>query len=213
MDPVALRGPERPVIKWPAGMPGRGKKTGRVGRGGRTKPAIEERCEPDRLFPAIYEELRSIAHTHLHRAANDDVLQTTALVHEVYLRLRGQARTAALDRSHYLAIAARTLRRVLVDHLRARNVVKRGAPWGRVQLSGELIGQDRPSIDLLALEDALEKLAAAHERRARVVELRFFGGLSIEEAAEVLGVSARTVKDDWTIARAFLFRELRNSGT
>jgi len=162
----------------------------------------------DWLFPLIYEELRSIARTHMRRTSGEDVLQTTALVHEVYLRLKGQARIDAVDRNHYLAIAARTLRRVLVDHVRARSVAKRGASLRRVLLSAEILGPAAPSIDLIALEDALEKLAASNERRARVVELRFFCGLSVEETAEVLGVSCRTVKDDWAIARALLHREL-----
>ncbi len=164
--------------------------------------------EPDWLFPLIYDELRSIARAHMRRNAGEDVLQTTALVHEVYLCLKGQGRIPASDRNHYLAIAARTLRRVLVDHVRARNVAKRGAHWGRVRLTTRLVDGADPSIDLLALEDALVKLAEASARRAQVVELRFFGGLSVEETAGVLDVSPRTVKDDWAIARAFLHREL-----
>jgi len=164
--------------------------------------------EADGLFPLIYDELRSIARSHLRRSPAGDVLQTTVLVHEVYLRLKSQGRIPAADRAHYLAIAARTLHRVLVDYVRTRNVAKRGAPWGRVRLSTDLIGEGGPSMDLLALDESLAKLATANERRARVVELRFFGGLSVEETAEVLGVSPRTVKDDWAMARAFLHREL-----
>ena len=164
--------------------------------------------QPDWIFPLIYDELRSIARTHLRRSSRQPVLQTTALVHEVYLRLKEDTRIAAVDRSHYLAIAARTLRRVLVDHVRASNMAKRGAPPEELRLDAELLDSGAPSVDLVSLDEALQRLAERNERRARVVELRFFGGLSVEETATVLGVSPRTVKDDWALARAFLHREL-----
>jgi len=161
----------------------------------------------DRLFPLIYDELKAIARSRLRRG-REDLLQPTALVHEVYLRMIDQTRIDAKGRNHFLALAARTLHRVLLDHVRARRAEKRGGDRERVTLSASLLAADAPPIDLIALEEALTKLRAVDERRAEVVELRYFGGLSIEETADVLGVSPRTVKDDWTYARAFLYREL-----
>ncbi|MFO0985199.1 MAG: sigma-70 family RNA polymerase sigma factor [Planctomycetota bacterium] len=161
----------------------------------------------DQLFPLIYDELKAIARHHLRGARPDGLLQPTALVHEVYLRLVDETRINAEGRRHFLALAARTLRRVLVDHIRAARVGKRGGDRTRVTL-GDLARGASPSIDLLELEEALNRLHAVNPRRAQVVELRFFGGFSIEETAKALGVSARTVKDDWTVARAFLFRDL-----
>ena len=160
-------------------------------------------------FPAIYDELRSIARSHWRRVRGKDVLQTTALVHEVYLRLTHAGGVSVHDRAHFLALAARTLHRIVVEHVRATCREKRGGRWGRVALTGDLIVQGSAAIDVLALEQGLEKLKERSPRQAQVVELRFFGGLSVEESAGVLGVSVRTVKDDWALARAFLMRELR----
>jgi RNA polymerase sigma factor (TIGR02999 family) len=161
----------------------------------------------ERLFPLIYDELRAIARTHL-RGGSKDLLQPTALVHEVYLRLIDQTRLDATGRNHFLALAARTLHRVLVDHARAARAAKRGGLAERITLRTGLLVEHAPSLDLLALDEALTALRAVNERRAEVVELRFFGGLSIEEVAEVLAIAARTVRDDWTMARAFLHQRL-----
>lgn len=174
-------------------------------RGSRTGDAEDGSLEL--AFPEIYEELRSIARVHWRRVRGRGVLQTTGLVHEVYLRL-SRHRLDPKDRNHHLALAARALHRVLIDHVRSERRAKRGGRSSRVTLSGELLQASAPTLDVLALEDALAALGAEHPRRARVVELRFFGGLSVEETAEILGVSARTVKDDWLMARVFLLRRL-----
>jgi RNA polymerase sigma factor (TIGR02999 family) len=159
------------------------------------------------LFPLVYDELRGIARSHL-RGKDDGLLQPTALVHEVYLRLIDQTRLAVHERNHFLALAARTLHRVLVDHVRAARAEKRGGQIERITLRASLLVNQAPSIDILALDEALTALRGADERRAEVVELRFFGGLSIEEVASVLGVAPRTVRDDWTAARAYLYKRL-----
>jgi len=165
----------------------------------------------NRLFPLIYEELRSLARLRLSQGG-DQVLQPTALVHEVYLRLIDQTRIDVTDRKHFLAIAARTLHWVLVDAVRAQRTAKRGGEHNRVTVVGELSAEGMYPIDLLALDEALARLQATHPRRAQIVELRFFGGLSIEELAAVLEISPRTVSEDWNVARAYLFRELRGGG-
>jgi RNA polymerase sigma factor (TIGR02999 family) len=136
------------------------------------------------------------------------VLQPTALVHEVYLRMIDLKRIDANGRDHFLALAARTLRRVLVDQVRIHGAAKRGGNAVRITLHSHALQDCAPAIELLALDEALSALRAANERRAEVIDLRFFGGLSIEETAAVLGVSARTVRDDWTRARAFLYQRL-----
>lgn len=160
-----------------------------------------------RLFPLVYDELRAIARSHL-SSAGDGLLQPTALVHEVYLRLIDQTRLEVRERSHFLALAARTLHRVLIDHVRAARAAKRGGQAERITLRTGLIVDQVPSIDVLALDEALSALRGTNERRAEVVQLRFFGGLSIEEVAHVLGVAPRTVREDWTAARAYLYQKL-----
>lgn len=162
----------------------------------------------DASFPDIYDELRSIARSHWRRVRSQDVLQTTALVHEVYLRMSDPARFRANDRNHLLALAAKTLHRIIIDHLRSLRTERRGGAWQRISLPQEISSEDGLSLDLLALEAGLARLKERKPRLAQVVELRFFGGLSVEETAGVLGVSARTVKDDWVVARAILVRDL-----
>lgn len=164
---------------------------------------------PDRLLPLVYDELRALAQHQLQRERPGHTLQATALVHEAYLRLVDQTRIEFAGRSHFFAIAATMIRRILVDHARGKAAAKRGGQAGRLTLHEDAaaINDDR-GVDLLDLDDALTTLAALSDRQARVVELRFFGGLTVEEAADVLDVSPRTVKDDWRIARAWLRQRL-----
>lgn len=161
------------------------------------------------LLPLVYEELRRLAAGYLRHERPDHTLQPTALVHEAYLRLVGQDQVVWQNRSHFFGIAAQMMRRVLVDHARRRHAAKRGAAAIRVELSAEDLeaGLDRDP-EILALDAALDELAALDARQARVVELRFFGGLTVEETAEVVGISTATVKREWRTARAWLRREL-----
>lgn len=162
----------------------------------------------DALMPLVYDELHRLAHSYMVREAADNTLQTTALVNEVYLRLaEGRAMTFN-DRTHFFAVCATVMRRILTDFARARNSQKRGGSAEHLPLDDEILVSTTPRVDLLALDDALSALAAVHERQARVVELRFFGGLSVEETAEVLQVSAETVHRDWRLAKEWLLREL-----
>lgn len=150
-----------------------------------------------------------MAHRHLGREREGHTLDTTALVHEAYLKLARLDRVRWQTRTHFLAFAAQAMRRVLVDYAVRRNAEKRGGRRERVPLSPVMVAVDDRVEDLLALDDALERLRALDERQCRVVECRFFAGMSVEETAEVLGVSAATVKRDWTHARAWLNRALR----
>ena len=162
----------------------------------------------ERLVRVLYRELHDMARRRLQGERRGITLQTTALVHEAYLRLVGQSRVEFRDRGHFLALAATMMRRVLVDHARARHAGKRGGGAQQITLTGvEAAGLD-PAVELLDVDRALERLAAAYERPARVVELRFFGGLEFEEIAAVLEISDRTAKRDWAFARAWLAREL-----
>lgn len=166
----------------------------------------------DALFPIVYDELRQRAGRVLQREGVGHTLQPTALVHEVYLRLVDQQRVRWEGRTQFFAVAARVMRRVLVDHARARLTDKRGAGAQHVTLiDAQLAGDssaDSEAIDLLSLDDALQRLAAFDPRKARLVELRYFAGLSIPDAAEALGVSQATVIRDWNVARRWLHREL-----
>jgi RNA polymerase sigma factor (TIGR02999 family) len=165
----------------------------------------------EELMPVVYDELRRLAHGYLRRERAGHTLESTALVHEAYLRLADQQRVSWRGRTHFLAVGARMMRRLLVDHARHRGRVKRGGDWRRITLDGavaSLLGRDLGPEDLLALDQALRKLADLDERQARIVELRFFSGLEVAEVAEVLGVSKRTVEGHWTHARAWLRREL-----
>lgn len=161
----------------------------------------------DRLAPVIYDELHRLAELAMHRESAGHTLQPTELVHEAFLRLMGQQHVDWRNRSHFYGIAAQSIRRLLIDHARRRLSGKRNHGI-RVTLD-ESIGQDDDrQLDLLALEDALQQLEAMDPRQARVVELRYFGGLDIPEVAEALGISPATVKRDWTFARAFLLNRL-----
>jgi RNA polymerase sigma factor (TIGR02999 family) len=161
-----------------------------------------------RLFPLVYDELHRIAHRQLGREPPGHTLDTTSLVHEAYLRLVDQTRAQWTDRSHFYAIATQAMRRILVDHSRRYRAQKRGGAPKRVSLNdGMLVAEERADA-LLAVDEALRDLAAVDERLSRVVECRFFGGLTEEETAEVLGVTARTVRRDWTKAKGWLHRVL-----
>ncbi len=163
----------------------------------------------DRLLPVVYEELRRLAQAHLRDERPGHTLQATALVHEVYLRLVDQTRVQWQDRAHFFAVAAQAIRRILVDHARGRARQKRGgggAPRVPLEEAAEVAAS--PGIDLLALHRALDRLAEQNPVPARVVELRYFGGLTSEEAASVLGISNRTAERHWQFARAWLYQEL-----
>jgi RNA polymerase sigma-70 factor, ECF subfamily len=162
----------------------------------------------ERLTPLVEAELRRLARGYMRRERRDHTLQTTALVNEAFLRLTDARRVRWQDRAHFLGISARLMRRVLVDHARSRGYRKRGGGAERVTLDERVLGAPELDLDLLALDRALDALAAADPRKCRVVELRYFAGLSVEETAEVLGVSPDTVKRDWRLAKLWLLREL-----
>lgn len=163
----------------------------------------------DRLVPLVYGELHRIAHLHMRGERRDQPLQTTALLNEAYLRLIDVSRVRWTDRAHFLAVSARTMRRVLVDAARERESLKRGGGMVRMELDETRLPVAARSVDLIALGDALDALAVLDARKASVVEMRFFGGLTVEETADALGVSADTVMRDWKMARLWLLRELR----
>jgi RNA polymerase sigma factor (TIGR02999 family) len=173
------------------------------------------RATAEELMPLVYEELRRLARGYMARERREHTLQPTALVHEAYLQLVDQSQVNWQGRSHFRAVGARVMRRILIDHARRRGGLKRGGDRQRVTLGDSLLRPPDPDVDLpelLALNDALDNLARLDERQARVVELRFFGGLTTTEIAEVLGVSERTVQGDWTHGRAWLRRELSHAG-
>jgi RNA polymerase sigma factor (TIGR02999 family) len=169
------------------------------------------------LFPLVYEELRRLAVAHLGHERPNHTLQPTALVHEAYLRLIGPAGPGQpgdvswQNRAHFFGAAARAIRRILTDHARGKNRQKRGGGGVRLSLSGIDVAAPEADAELLALDEALEKLAALDAAKAKVVELRYFGGLSIEETAQSLGISTATVSRHWEFARVWLHRELRDA--
>ena len=162
----------------------------------------------ERLLPLVEAELRRLARGYMGRERKEHTLQTTALVNEAFLRLTDARQIRWQDRGHFLGISARLMRRVLVDHARARGYLKRGGGAERVTLHEGLVISPDPALDLVALDRALEALARVDARKSQIVELRFFGGLSVEETAEVLHVSTDTVKRDWRLAKLLLLREL-----
>jgi len=164
----------------------------------------------DKLMPLIYDELRRLARQQMRRESPGHTLQTTALVNEAYLRLVDQRTAHWQNRAQFFGVAAQLMRRILVNHARGRNRMKRAGDLQKVSLDEAAIVSQAAAADLLALHDALEKLETTNQRMGRIVELRFFGGLSIEEAAEVLKVSPGTVMKDWTFAKAFLHAEISN---
>ncbi|MCZ2154267.1 MAG: sigma-70 family RNA polymerase sigma factor [Bryobacterales bacterium] len=169
----------------------------------------------EQLTPIVYDELRRIARRHLARERKDHTLQSTALVHEAYMRLIGGSVAEYHNRQHFFAVAAQVIRRVLVDHARAVNAAKRGGGAQKILLENQPEASSGPEniAEVLALHEALERLAGFDPQQEKIVELRYFAGLSIEETAAVLGVSAATVKRDWVMARAWLARELKGIGS
>lgn len=162
----------------------------------------------DELFPIVYDELRTIAARFLHDEGRAQTMQATALVHEAYIRLVGPNQTPWENRAHFFGAAAKAIRRILTDHARLRNRIKRGGGLGRATLDEALVVSTESEVDLVGLDEALTKLAAVDAQKARVVELRFFAGLTVEQAALALGISPSTVARDWQFARVWLGKEL-----
>ncbi|HEX3321407.1 MAG TPA: sigma-70 family RNA polymerase sigma factor [Terriglobales bacterium] len=170
---------------------------------GGSQHAMEE------LLPLVYDELRRLAGSYLRRERSDHTLQSTALVHEAYLRMVDQRNVTWQGRAHFFAIAAQMMRRILVDHARGRDAAKRGSGACKITLDEGLLAPAERDINLVALDQALEMLAKLDPKQARIVELRFFAGLSIEDAAEILKISPATVKREWAMAKAFLTRQMK----
>ena len=164
----------------------------------------------DALMPLVHDELRRLAHRYMGRERGNHTLQTSALVNEAYLRLIDQKDVHWQNRAHFFGIAARIMRRILVDYARKRGFAKRGGNLQPVTLDEAMIVSPERAAEVVALDDALNCLAELDQRKSQIIELRFFGGLSIEETAEVLGVSTGTVMRDWTFAKAWLRREITN---
>lgn len=162
----------------------------------------------ERLTPLVYQELHRIARSYMRKERPDHTLQTTALINEAYVRLVDVRKVSWQDRAHFFAVCARAMRRILVDHARSRGYLKRGGGQIGVQLDAITELNWTPDSNILELDDALNHLSALDPRKGKVVELRFFGGLSVDETAEALGISPETVMRDWKLARAWLFREL-----
>lgn len=163
-------------------------------------------------MPAVYDELRRLARHYLRKEQAAQSLQATALVNEAYLRLKRDKRQPWQDRTHFLAIAATSMRQILVERARARHAAKRGGSQIRITLDEAIADRREKSLDLLALDEALARLAEVDPEQARIIELRFFAGLSIEESAQAMGISPATVKRGWSMARAWLKREMQRAG-
>ncbi|HEV2707678.1 MAG TPA: sigma-70 family RNA polymerase sigma factor [Pyrinomonadaceae bacterium] len=163
----------------------------------------------DDLLPLVYSELRRLAASYLRRERSDHTLQPTALVHEAYIRLVDQTQVRWQNRAHFFGVAAQMMRRILVDHARSQQAEKRGGEFQKLSLDENIDVSGERAADLVALDEALTRLAELDPVKSRVVELRFFGGLSVEETAEVLGVSAPTVKRQWRMAKAWLFGQVQ----
>jgi RNA polymerase sigma factor (TIGR02999 family) len=164
------------------------------------------------LVPLLYEDLRRIAHLHLRKARADHTLQTTALVHEAYLRLEKYPQSQIQSRTHFLAVCALLMRQILTRYERTRRAAKRGGGGMNVTLDNAQGVMNKRPVDLLALDDALDGLARLDPQQSRIVELRFFGGLSIEDTAEVMGIAPATVKRHWSTARVWLHQEMQGGG-
>lgn len=163
---------------------------------------------PEKLLVFVYDELRKLAHSYLKNERSDHTLQATALVHEAYIRLIDWKNVSWQNRAHFFAVAANVMRNILVDHARAKRSQKRDGLLHKIELDDAVNLSNDKDLDLLALEDALKDLEKLDERQAKIVELRFFGGLSIEETAYVMNISPTTVKREWTMAKAWFQREL-----
>ena len=171
----------------------------------------DDRQSADSLLPIVYQELRRLAASYLRRERPGQTLQPTALVHEAYLRLLKDRPGRWQNRAHFCAIAAHSMRQILIERARARVAKKRGGGGARVTLDEALVAGADPSIDLLALDQALDELTTFDQRLADIIELRFFGGLTVEETAEAMNISPATVKRHWAVARAWLARELEGA--
>jgi len=169
-----------------------------------------DRNAASKLVPVVYGELRRLAGSYMRRERQDHTLQATALVHEAYLKLVEQRSVNWQSRAHFFGVAAQLMRRILIDHARGHLRQKRGGEHKKISLDQAYIFSEQQSAELLAVDEALERLSKLDPRQARVVELRFFGGLSVEEAAEVLGVSPKTVKRDWSVAKTWLYADLKD---
>jgi len=167
----------------------------------------------EQLTPLVYSELRRLAGRYLRKERPDHTLQSTALVHEAFIRMIDQRNVRWQNRAHFFGVAAQMIRRILVDHARSRYASKRGSGAPRLSLDEAIALPDRKDLDLVALDDALNSLAKFDPQQARIVELRFFTGLTVEETAEVLGISPATVKRDWVTAKAWLYRDISRAMT
>ena len=165
----------------------------------------------EQLMPLVYKELHRLAASYLRRERSGHTLQSTALVNEAFLKLVDQTRVQWKNRAHFFGVAAQMIRRILVDHARGHQAAKRGSNAPKLSLDEALGVPDPRDLDLLALDDALDRLGAIDPQQSRIVELRFFGGLSIEETAEAIGISPATVKRDWTMAKAWLYQNLHDA--
>jgi RNA polymerase sigma factor (TIGR02999 family) len=173
---------------------------------------VGDRNAESALMPLIYDELRAIARNHMRHERQDHTLQATVLVHEAYLQLAGDSQVDWQNRAHFFALASRAMRRILIDYARGARAEKRPGAHEKVELDSALIFTEEQKVDVLALNEALERLATWDLRQSQVVEMKFFAGLSFEEIAEVLNISDRTAKRDWTMARAWLHAELTRPG-
>lgn len=169
---------------------------------------IDRHKAADRLFDVAYSELRRLASDLMRGERPDHTLQSAALVHEAYLRLVDDKQVKWQNRAHFFGIAARAMRQILVDHARRRGAAKRGGGWQKVTLDDDLGLEEASDVEILHIEDVLTRLADMHERMARIVELRIFGGLTMVEIAHVIGLSRQTVHDDWRVAKMWINREL-----
>jgi RNA polymerase sigma factor (TIGR02999 family) len=163
----------------------------------------------DRLWPLVYDELRALAESQFRRVQDGHTLQPTALVHEVFLRLVGRSEHVINDRAHFMAIAARAMRQILVDHARRKGAAKRGGGGARISLVEADVPAECVDVELTVVHEALERLSAMDVRKGMIVERRFFGGLTIEETAVALGVSRTTVSEEWRFARAWMVHQLQ----
>lgn len=206
--PTSREGPER-IVPEGSGLPA---EAGQITR-------LLESCTEghpeafDRLIPLVYTDLKAIARRRLRRERSGHTLDTTAVVHEAYLQLVDQATATWESRAHFFAVASKVIRHVLIDYARRRDALKRGGDRLRVPLDDDIPGEEPRTIDLLALDQALRDLTDLDDRMGRVVECRFFGGMTMEETAEAVGVSLRTAERTWTRARAHLYRMLDGSET
>jgi RNA polymerase sigma-70 factor, ECF subfamily len=162
-----------------------------------------------KLIPLVYDELRRLASSYMRRERVDHTLQSTALVHEAYLKLVEQRSVNWQSRAHFFGVAAQLMRRILIDHARGHSRQKRGGEQHKVSLDEVFVFSEQQADELLAVDDCLNRLAKIDPRQARIVEMRFFGGLSVDESAEALGISPKTVKRDWSVAKAWLYADLK----